>query len=112
MNHLTLLAEGSKIGNPAVNIGIFVGSSIGYMFGSFIGGRFLDSGRGHQVWAICMSIAVVAIVVISQMRQLAPLVATFVLLGLVSLFSLPISQYPGIVPPKIQVTTTFVGAIY
>ena len=33
-----------------------------------------------------------------------------VLLGLVSLVSLPISQYPSIVPPKIQVTTTFVGA--
>jgi HAE1 family hydrophobic/amphiphilic exporter-1 len=33
-----------------------------------------------------------------------------VLLGLVSMVSLPISQYPGIVPPKIQVTTTFVGA--
>ena len=63
---------------------VFVGSSIGYMFGSFLGGRFLDRGRGHQVWAICMSIAVVAIVVISQTRQLAPLVATFVVLGLAS----------------------------
>lgn len=33
-----------------------------------------------------------------------------VLLGLVSLFSLPISQFPSIVPPQIQVQTVFTGA--
>ena len=33
-----------------------------------------------------------------------------VLLGLVAMSSLPISQYPEIVPPMVQVTTTFVGA--
>ncbi len=33
-----------------------------------------------------------------------------VLLGLVAMASLPISQYPEIVPPMVQVTTTFVGA--
>jgi fucose permease len=62
---------------------VFVGSSSGYMFGSFLGGRFLDRGRGHQVWAGCMLASVVLIVVISQMRELAPLVGTFVVLGLV-----------------------------
>jgi HAE1 family hydrophobic/amphiphilic exporter-1 len=33
-----------------------------------------------------------------------------VILGLVALGSLPVAQYPDIVPPQIQVTTTFVGA--
>src|SRR6188768_2470414 len=33
-----------------------------------------------------------------------------VLLGVVAMRGLPISQYPEIVPPMIQVTTTFIGA--
>jgi HAE1 family hydrophobic/amphiphilic exporter-1 len=33
-----------------------------------------------------------------------------VLLGLVAMASLPIAQYPEIVPPMVQVTTTYVGA--
>ncbi|KTD72435.1 efflux RND transporter permease subunit [Legionella tucsonensis] len=33
-----------------------------------------------------------------------------VLLGLVAIFVLPVSQYPAIVPPTIQVTTTYPGA--
>ena len=33
-----------------------------------------------------------------------------VLLGFVAMSGLPIAQYPEIVPPMVQVTTTFVGA--
>src|SRR5438477_6316124 len=33
-----------------------------------------------------------------------------VLLGVVAMSGLPIAQYPEIVPPMIQVTTTFIGA--
>lgn len=33
-----------------------------------------------------------------------------VILGLVSMASLPISQFPNIIPPQIQIQTTFVGA--
>ena len=33
-----------------------------------------------------------------------------VMLGLVAMKGLPVAQYPDIVPPMIQVTTTFVGA--
>src|SRR5262249_56499820 len=33
-----------------------------------------------------------------------------VLLGVVAMAGLPIAQYPDIVPPIIQVTTTFIGA--
>src|SRR5215203_2438354 len=33
-----------------------------------------------------------------------------VLLGLVAMLGLPIAQYPEVVPPMVQVTTTFVGA--
>src|SRR5580692_8699289 len=33
-----------------------------------------------------------------------------VLLGLVAIIALPVSQYPAIVPPTIQVTTTYPGA--
>src|SRR5512144_1611993 len=33
-----------------------------------------------------------------------------VILGLVAMKSLPIAQYPEIVPPMVQITTTFVGA--
>lgn len=62
---------------------VFVGQSIGYMIGSFLGGRGLDRGRGHQMWAGCMLVSVAAIGLISQIRDLAPLVGAFVLLGLV-----------------------------
>ncbi len=62
---------------------VFVGSSGGYMFGSFVGGRFLDRGRGHQMWSGCMITSIAMIAVISQLRDLAPMVCAFVVLGLV-----------------------------
>ena len=34
----------------------------------------------------------------------------FVLLGAIAMFSLPVAQFPEIVPPEIQVTTTYNGA--
>ena len=33
-----------------------------------------------------------------------------VLVGLVAMSGLPIAQYPEVVPPMVQITTTFVGA--
>ena len=33
-----------------------------------------------------------------------------VLVGLVTMFQLPISQYPKVVPPEVRITTTFTGA--
>src|SRR4029079_11124671 len=33
-----------------------------------------------------------------------------VLLGVVAMQGLPIAQYPEIVPPMVQITTTFIGA--
>jgi len=33
-----------------------------------------------------------------------------VLVGLVAMSGLPVAQYPEVVPPMVQVTTTFVGA--
>src|SRR5215472_13362477 len=38
------------------------------------------------------------------------LALVFVLIGLVSLFNLPSSQYPNVVPPTVQVTTRYPGA--
>jgi HAE1 family hydrophobic/amphiphilic exporter-1 len=38
------------------------------------------------------------------------LAIVFVLLGLVSLFALPVAQYPNVVPPTISVTTSYPGA--
>jgi len=63
---------------------IFVGSSTGYMFGSFLGGRALDRGRGHRTWATCMIIAIAMITLVSQIRDLTALVGAFVILGTVS----------------------------
>ncbi|MGZ8323645.1 MAG: efflux RND transporter permease subunit, partial [Rhodoplanes sp.] len=34
----------------------------------------------------------------------------FVLIGAVALFALPVSQYPNVVPPTVQVTTRYPGA--
>jgi len=62
---------------------VFVGSSTGYMIGSFLGGRLLDRGHGHQMWAACMTTSVVMIVVISQLQQLGTMVIAFVVLGTV-----------------------------
>ena len=33
-----------------------------------------------------------------------------VLVGVVSMVSLPVAQYPNLVPPEMQIRTTFVGA--
>ncbi|MBS0559605.1 MAG: multidrug efflux RND transporter permease subunit [Proteobacteria bacterium] len=38
------------------------------------------------------------------------LAIVFVLLGIVSLFGLPVAQYPNVVPPTISVTTSYPGA--
>jgi HAE1 family hydrophobic/amphiphilic exporter-1 len=38
------------------------------------------------------------------------LALVFVLIGLVSLVNLPSSQYPNVVPPTVQVTTSYPGA--
>ena len=38
------------------------------------------------------------------------LAIVIVLIGVVSLFTLPVSQYPNIVPPTVQVTTNYPGA--
>src|SRR5271170_920764 len=38
------------------------------------------------------------------------LALVFVLIGMVALFQLPTAQYPNVVPPTIQVTTTYPGA--
>lgn len=63
---------------------IFVGQSLGYMLGSFLGGRSLDRGNGHRLWVSCMAVSIVAVAAISQLRDLAPMIAVFVVLGLVS----------------------------
>jgi fucose permease len=60
---------------------IFVGQSIGYMLGSFLGGRWLDRGLGHRVWAACMILSLVAIAAISQLRDLTAMVGAFSVLG-------------------------------
>lgn len=62
---------------------VFVGQSIAYMIGSFLGGRVLDRGRGHEMWAGCLVVSIVAIFGISQLRDLAAMVAVFAVLGLV-----------------------------
>ena len=38
------------------------------------------------------------------------LALVMVLIGAVSLFNLPVSQYPNVVPPTVQVTTRYPGA--
>ncbi|HEY4611052.1 MAG TPA: MFS transporter [Ilumatobacteraceae bacterium] len=62
---------------------VFVGSSSGYMIGSFLGGRLLDRGHGHRTWAGCMATSVVMIVVISQLQHLGTMFIAFVVLGTV-----------------------------
>ena len=34
----------------------------------------------------------------------------FVILGLVAMIGLPVAQFPEIVPPEVQITTTYTGA--
>ena len=61
---------------------VFVGQSLGYMAGSFLGGRILDRGLGHRLWPGCLLLSLITIGVISQLRSLAPMVAVFAVLGL------------------------------
>ena len=77
LSHLRVRA-GTDDGGIAM---VFVGQSFGYMMGSFLGGRGLDRGGGHRMWTGCMIATVVAIGLISQVRELIPLVGAFVVLG-------------------------------
>jgi fucose permease len=60
---------------------IFVGQSLGYMAGSFVGGRILDRGLGHRLWPVCLLISLVTIGVIAQLHSLGAMVAVFAVLG-------------------------------
>jgi MFS transporter, FHS family, Na+ dependent glucose transporter 1 len=72
-----------RVGTTDAGIGgLFVGQSIGYITGSMLGGRLLDRGHGHRTWAVCLLVSVGSIVVISETRQLAVLIAWFAVLGL------------------------------
>src|SRR3977135_2963465 len=43
-------------------------------------------------------------------RQLSAIVILMMLAGALSIFSMPIEQYPTIAPPSIQITSTYPGA--
>lgn len=55
---------------------LFLVSSFGYLFGSFIGGRLFDRIKGHPILCI-------ALLVVASMMVLAPLIGTLLLLQII-----------------------------
>src|SRR6478736_4239419 len=71
-----------RAGTDDAGIGlVFVGSSVGYVIGSFVAGRIVDRGGGHRLWSIAVGAALVAVAVISALTALGPIVAVFAVLG-------------------------------
>lgn len=62
---------------------LFVGSSAGYIAGSFLAGRLLDAGHGHRAWIAAMWIAVVSMLGVAAAPSLGVLVVSFTVLGCV-----------------------------
>lgn len=62
---------------------LFVGSSAGYVAGSFLAGRLLDAGHGHRAWTAAMWVAVAAMLGVAAAPSLVVLVAAFAVLGFV-----------------------------
>jgi fucose permease len=61
---------------------LFVGQSLGYIVGSFLGGRLFDRFDGHRVFAAALLVVGAGLVMVPQSDHLTALFAAFVVLGL------------------------------
>ncbi|MEN9821933.1 MAG: hypothetical protein RLZ04_359 [Actinomycetota bacterium] len=79
---LSALRDGVGTDDAGIAL-LFVGSSVGYVAGSFLAGRLLDAGHGHGAWTAAMWIAVAAMLGVAAAPSLFLLVVAFGVLGFV-----------------------------
>jgi fucose permease len=60
---------------------VFAAQAIGYILGTFVAGRVLDRGRGHQWWSAAMVVATLGVAVGGSMPDLATTSAVFAVVG-------------------------------
>jgi len=77
---LTVLRErsGADIGDIGI---LFVGQSVGYIVGSFTGGRLFDRFNSHRVLAASLVLLGIGLALVPSFDGLGALFATFVLIG-------------------------------
>lgn len=77
---LTELRErsGSDIGGIGI---LFVGQSLGYVVGSFVGGRLYDRLRGHHVFAGSLLVMAAGLVAVPSLDRIGGLFVAFWLVG-------------------------------
>lgn len=78
---LTELRERSGSGIGGIGV-LFVGQSVGYVIGSFVGGRLYDRFRGHHLYAVSLVIMAVGLVVVPWFETVVALFAAFFLVGI------------------------------
>ena len=78
---LTELRErsGADLGDIGV---LFAGQSIGYIIGSFSGGRLYDRFNGHAVFAVSLAVLGVGLAFVPAFSGLTALFVTFVVIGI------------------------------
>ncbi len=78
---LTELRERSDSGLGDIGV-LFVGQSLGYIVGSFVGGRLFDRFVGHRVYAGALMVVAVGMATVPLFDGLSQLFASFVVIGL------------------------------
>jgi FHS family Na+ dependent glucose MFS transporter 1 len=61
---------------------LFTGNALGYLFGSFLGGRLYDRGPGHPVMAAALIVLAAMLGLVPLISLLWPLFAAFLILGM------------------------------
>src|SRR5215510_14103805 len=70
--------SGADIGDIGI---LFAGQSIGYIVGSFSGGRMYDRFNGHRVFAAALVVLAVGLALVPAFDGLEGLFATFFVIG-------------------------------
>lgn len=60
---------------------VFVGQSTGYILGTTIAGKGLDTGRGHRRWAAALVVCAASVMLVAAAPSLVMLVIAFAVLG-------------------------------
>lgn len=78
----TLAGLSSQTGASLASLGIvFTATSLGYLLGSLLSGRWFDRLPGHRVLAIALLLVAVSFAIVPAMGSVWPLAATFLMLG-------------------------------
>lgn len=78
----TLAGLSAQTGSSLASLGIvFTATSMGYLLGSLLSGRWFDRQPGHRVLATALLLVAVAFAIVPSMSSVWALAATFLMLG-------------------------------